>query len=289
MGWCFSKNTKPYRKNAMPLVVNTNTASIGAQNSLSRTQAGLSSSFAKISSGLRISRAADDAAGLAVASSLNAQGRSNSQGMRNTNDAISIIQTAEGATAEVSGMLNRLRELAVQASSETLASTERSYVNDESVSLVSEIDRVANTTEFNGTFLTNASNTALNVQVGVNNTANDRIALTFGDLTSATGLGMTLDLTTTTGAQSAIAAIDTAIDSASGFRSDYGALQNRLEVTLNIQANFGENLAGAESAIRDADFAYETAQLTKNQILQQAGVSILAQANSSSQSALSLL
>jgi flagellin len=289
MGWCFSKNTKPYRKNAMPLVVNTNTASIGAQNSLSRTQAGLSSSFAKISSGLRISRAADDAAGLAVAEALNAQGRSNSQGMRNTNDAISIIQTAEGATAEVSGMLNRLRELAVQASSETLASTERAYVSDESISLVSEIDRVANTTEFNGTFLTNASNSALNVQVGVNNTTDDRIALAFGDLTSATGLGLTLDMSSVSGAQAAIESLDTAIDSASGFRSDYGALQNRLEVTLNIQANFGENLAAAESAIRDADFALETASLTKNQILQQAGVSILAQANSSSQSALSLL
>jgi flagellin len=273
----------------MPLVVNTNSASIGAQNSLSRTQAGLSKSFAKISSGLRVTKAADDAAGLAVATSLSAQGTSNSQAMRNTNDAVSIIQTAEGATAEVSSMLNRLRELAVQASSETLASTERAYVNDESVSLISEIDRVANTTEFNGTFLTNASNSALNVQVGVNNTANDRIALAFGDLTSATGLGLTLDMSSVSGAQAAIESLDTAIDSASGFRSDYGALQNRLEVTLNIQANFGENLAGAESAIRDADFAYETAQLTKNQILQQAGVSILAQANSSSQSALSLL
>jgi len=274
----------------MPLVVNTNTASIGAQNNLSRTQAGLSSSFAKISSGLRISSAGDDAAGLAVAETLNAQGRSNSQAMRNTNDAISIIQTAEGATSEVSGMLNRLRELAVQGSSETLADTERSYVNDEAQSLISEINRVGGVTEFNGVFLTNGDNATLNVQVGVNNDAtNDRIQMSFGDLTTD-NLGInTLDLSAVTAAQSAIATIDAAIDSVSGFRSDYGALQNRLEVTLNIQANFGENLAGAESAIRDADFAAETATLTKNQILQQAGVSILAQANSSAQSALSLL
>jgi flagellin len=273
----------------MALVVGTNTASLNSQGHLNRTQAGLNRSFAKISSGLRITRAADDAAGLAVATSLSAQGTSNGQTMRNTNDAISVIQTAEGATSEVSSMLNRLRELAVQGSSQTLASNERAYVNDEQISLISEIDRVANVTEFNGLLLTNASNSTLNVQVGVNNTTNDRISLTFGDLTSATGLGMTLDMSTVSGAQSAIAAIDTAIDSVSGFRSDYGALQNRLEVTLNIQSNFGENLASAESAIRDADFALETASLTKNQILQQAGVSILAQANSNPQAALSLL
>jgi len=274
----------------MPLVVNTNSASIGAQKNLGSTQASLSRSFAKISSGLRITRAADDAAGLAVATSLGAQGSSNSQAMRNTNDAISIIQTAEGATSEVSGMLNRLRELAVQSSSETLADTERSYVNDEAQSLISEINRVGGVTEFNGVFLTNGDNATLNVQVGVNNDAtNDRIQMSFGDLTTD-NLGInTLDLSAVTAAQSAIATIDAAIDSVSGFRSDYGALQNRLEVTLNIQANFGENLAGAESAIRDADFAAETATLTKNQILQQAGVSILAQANSSAQSALSLL
>ncbi len=275
----------------MALTVNTNTASLNAINNLNQTQRALGGSYQRISSGLRIAKAADDAAGLAVAESLDAQSASGRVAMRNTNDGISVIQTAEGAMDSVGDIISRMRELAVQSSSETLADDERAYIQDEFTQLSSEIDRIASSTQFNGQALTDGTITSLDVQVGVMNTANDRIAITLSDLSAAT-LGVdtaSADLSTATGAQAAIDTFDTALDSVSGYRSDLGAVQNRLDSALANMESYVENLESAESQIRDADFAYETAELAKNQILQQAGVSVLAQAKTMNQGALSLL
>ncbi|MFH1467206.1 MAG: flagellin [Pseudomonadota bacterium] len=275
----------------MALTVNTNTASLNAINNLNQTQRSLAGSYSRISSGLRITRAADDAAGLGVAESLGAQAASGRVAMRNTNDGISVIQTAEGAMDSVGDILARMRELAVQSSSETLADDDRAYIQAEFEQLSGEIDRVANSTEFNGTALCDGTTTQLDVQVGIMNTANDRITITLSDL-SASSLGVdtaSMDLSTTGDAQTAIDDLDTAIGSVNGFRADLGAVQNRLDSALSNMETYTENLSGAESQIRDADFAFETAELAKNQILQQAGVSVLAQAKTMNQGALSLL
>ena len=275
----------------MALVVNTNTASLNAINNLNGVTRDLSGTYGRISSGMRIARAADDAAGLGVAESLESQSVSGRQAMRNTNDGISIIQTAEGATDEVSDILVRMRELAVQSSSETLADDERAYIQTEFEQLSDEVDRIAAATTFNGVALADGTNTALDVQVGINNSANDRIAITLGDLTAST-LGVdtgSVDLSTVTGAQAAIDVFDTALDSVSTIRSDLGAVQNRLDSALSNMETYVENLEGAESQIRDADFAFETAELAKQQILQQAGVSVLAQAKNMNQGVLNLL
>ncbi len=275
----------------MALTVNTNVASMRAYTNLSRTSRNLQGSFQRISSGLRITKAADDAAGLGVAESLDAQEISARQAMRNTNDGISIIQTAEGSTNEVANIVKRMRELAVQASSETLASTERAYVQSEYLSLESEVERISQVTEFNGIALANGTNSVLNAQVGVMDSSNDRIAITLGDL-RVTTLGIdsgSIDMSTAAGAQAAITTLDTALDTLNGYRSDYGATQNRLDSALTNMETYAENLASAQSQIRDADFAWETAQLSKHQVMSQAGTSILAQANQVTQGALSLL
>ena len=275
----------------MSLFINHNLASEVAQRSLAGTTRSLSSSFEKVSSGLRINKAADDAAGLGVAENLEAESRSAKVAMRNTNDGISVVQTAEGATNEVGNIVKRMRELAVQASSDSLASTERAYVNDEYVQLEAEIDRLAEVTEFNGTLLTNGGNTALNIQVGVNNTTNDRIKITLGDLSGDT-LGVdsaTIGMKTVASSRAAITALDSALDTINGYRSDYGATQNRLGSALSSMEVYRENLVSAEAQIRDVDFASETANMAKNQIMQQAGLSVLAQAKVQGQGVLSLL
>jgi flagellin len=275
----------------MALTVNTNVASMRAYTNLSRTSRNLQGSFQRISSGLRITKAADDAAGLGVAESLDAQEISARQAMRNTNDGISIVQTAEGSTNEVANIVKRMRELAVQASSETLASTERAYVQSEYLSLESEVERISQVTEFNGIALANGTNSVLNVQVGIMDSSNDRLAITLGDL-RVTTLGIdsgSIDMSSAAGAQAAITTLDTALDTLNGYRSDYGATQNRLDSSLTNMETYSENLASAQSQIRDADFAWETAQLSKHQVMSQAGTSILAQANQVTQGALSLL
>ena len=275
----------------MALVVNTNTASNNAINNLNRNTRALSSSFRKISSGLRISKASDDAAGMAVAENLEAASRSAKVAMRNTNDGISIISTAEGASNEVGNILKRMRELAVQSSSETLDDGERAYIQDEFTELSEEVDRISAVTEFNGLQLADGTDTQLDVQVGVNNTADDRITISLGDLTAST-LGVdtgSVDLSTSTAAQTAIDTIDIAIDSVSAYRSKFGAVENRLNSALNNLETYTENLLSAESQIRDADFAYETAEMSKNQIMQQASTSVLAQAKTVSQGALNLI
>jgi len=276
----------------MAITVKTNTAANGALNQLNRTTRALSRNFERISSGLRIARAADDAAGLGVAESLKAAHHSSTVAARNINDGISIIAVAEGSTNEVEAILIRMRELAIQSASETLANTERAYINQEASALLSEINRIAAVIEFNGINLADGSMLSMDVQVGINNTTNDQITITLGDLTTGaigTGALTTVDLASSTGALAALTEIDAAIQSVSSIRSGYGSTENRLTSALNNIETFTESTIAAESRIRDADFGYETAQLTQNQILQQAGVSVLSQAKSLPQSALTLL
>jgi len=275
----------------MAITVKTNTTATNALKDLNQTSRSLSRSFERISSGQRIARAADDAAGLGVAENLRRTSASAAVAQRNTNDGMSFIAVAEGASSEVGNLLVRMRELAVQGASETLDDDERAYVQSEFVALSTEVDRIAEVTEFNGQALTNGTLTDVSVQVGVNATANDQIAITLGDLTTAT-LGVdtgAVDMSTAAGASAALAAIDTAIETVSSYRAAYGATENRLSSALNNLETFEQTTKEAESRIRDADFGAETATLSQNQILQQAGVSVLSQAKSINQSALSLL
>lgn len=275
----------------MALTVNTNVAALNAFTHLNRTNKDLSRVFGRISSGHRINRAADDAAGMAVAENLDAAQMSLYQARRNVNDAISVLATAEGATAEVGNMLKRMRALATQSASDTLATTERAFVQEEFRLLGEEIDRIANATNFNGVPLTNATTGALEVQVGIDNNAADRITLTLGDLRSAT-LGIdaaSVDVSTAANARTALGIVDTAMTNLSTYRSNFGAIQNRLESAGTNLEIYTENLTAAESAIRDADFAKESADMVKLQIMQQAGTAVLAQANSINQGAVQLL
>jgi len=275
----------------MAITVKTNTAVNQGLTDLSKSSRALGRSFERISSGLRIARAADDAAGLGVAENLRSASSSAVVAARNTNDGISVISIAEGATNEVSNILVRMRELAVQASSETLGTTERSYIVTEYDTLVNEADRIANTTEFNGTKLTDGSTASIDVQVGIHGTANDRISITMANLGSATLGVATGDIVANdpTSAQGTLSSIDTALDTLNSARAGFGAAENRLNSALNNLETFIEGTTAAESTIRDADFGVETAQLAQQQVLQQAGVSILQQAKGISQAAMSLL
>ena len=269
--------------------VRTNVASMMAAGQLSNTNKGLATSLGKISSGLRINTAAEDAAGLGVATNLENQVISTRQAMRNTNDGISIIQTAESASNEVTDILQRMRELAVQSSSETLADSERSFISDEFNQLRSEVGRIASVTEFNGISLANGTTTTLSVQVGIQNAASSRIDIALGDITTS-GLAINaISLDSVTNARSAIDSLDTALTSVNGFRSSFGAVQNRLDSALNNSQIYVESLSSAASQIMDTDFATETSNLTKLQIMQQAGVASLAQAKNINQSVISLL
>ncbi len=273
----------------MSMTVRTNVASMKAAGQLGKTQLHLSKTLERISSGYRINRAADDAAGLGVATSLETDTISQQQGIRNANDGISIIQTAESATNEVTDILQRMRSLAVQSASETLADEERSYIQDEFMQLQSEIARIAAVTEFNGVLLNNNTITSLSVQVGIHNNSQSRIAITLGDLTTS-GLSVdTLDVVSVTNARGTLDVIDNALTSVNRFRSLLGAAQNRLDSAINNAMVYTEALSAAESQIRDADFAVETSELTKLQILQQSGVAALAQAKNVNQSVISLL
>ena len=273
----------------MGLRINTNTASLNAQRNLANTTEQLGRSMARLSSGLRIVRAADDAAGLAISERFRADVRSLQQAQRNAMDGISLLQIAEGALNETSGILIRMRELAIQSANGTLGTGERAALDSEFQDLITEIDRIAAVTEFNGTAVLDGSAPTVTFQVGVNNTANDQISVTGVDAT-ASGLGVdALAVDTQANAQAALATLDTVIDSTSTLRSGFGTAQNRLESTIRSIAVSVENTAAAESRIRDVDVASETAILTRNQVLQQAGISVLAQANVSTQNALALL
>jgi flagellin len=274
----------------MGLTVRTNIATLIASNALNRTQNSLSGSLERISSGLRINRAADDAAGLGVATALETAVISARQGIRNANDGISIVQTAESASNEVTDILQRMRELAVQSSSETLDNQERSYIEDEYDELRDEIARIANNTEFNGVQLADGTTTLLSVQVGIENNSASRVGIDLGDLTTTgLGLGTSVTLLNVTGAQAALDTLDTALDSINSYRSQLGSVQNRIESAINNAWSYAEALSAAESRIRDADYALETSEMTKQQIMQQAGIAALAQAKNMNQAVVSLL
>lgn len=276
----------------MGMRINTNVSSLNAQRNLRGTRLNLNRSLEQLSSGQRINRAGDDAAGLAISENLKAQVRGLEQAMRNTEDGVSLVQIAEGGLSEVSNILIRLRELAVQAASDTIGSTERKFLNVEFEQLISEVDRIASSTEFNQVPLLNGTGAVLDIQIGTrNDPLTDR--LTF-DASSAdvnvAALGLNLaSVADKISAQNSLSAIDQAIVSVSGIRADFGALQNRLQSTINNTAISIENLSAANSRIRDTDIASATADLTKNNILLNAGTSVLAQANQSTQSALSLI
>lgn len=272
--------------------INTNVSSIAAQRSLSVNNRESESNLAKLSSGTRITKAADDAAGLAISEKMKAGIRSMKQADRNANDGISMVQTAEGGLNEVSSILTRMRELAIQTSSDTVGDVERGMTNMEYQNLKLELDRISQVTEFNGKKLLNGEGGNFEFQVGANNDAfQDRIGFDAGQVNSRLdSLGVSeLDVSTKTGSQESLGAIDSAIEKVSGHRAFLGAIQNRLISTSNnLQVNV-ENLSAANSRIRDVDYADATAQKAKNDILGSAGTSVLAQANMSGQNALKLI
>jgi len=276
----------------MALTINTNVASLNAQRNLGKSQGSLNKSMQRLSSGLRINSAKDDAAGLAISDRMTSQIRGLNQAARNANDGISLAQTAEGALQETTSILQRMRELAVQSANDTNTS-DRTSLNAEFSQLISEIDRIADTTSFNGkVLLSGGFATASAVfQVGAN--AGQTIGVTIAAATTS-ALGSTVHVqstgvTTRASATTAITYIDVAIGQVDTIRGDLGAVQNRFESTIANLSNVSENLSAARSRILDADVAQETSSMTKFNILQQAGVSILAQANQAPQLALSLL
>ncbi len=274
----------------MGLRVNTNIASMNAQRSLARTTENLQGNFRRLSTGLRIASAADDAAGLAISERFRAQVRSTQQAVRNAQDGISMTQTGEGALNEVSNIMIRLRELSIQAANGTVSGRDRDTLQQEFSDLINEVDRIAKSTTFNGVHLLDGTGSTITFQVGINNQAGiDTIVLSTTDtLASSMGLA-TLDIGSTGNPNFAISSIDAAIDTISAIRGKFGAVQNRLTTTISNLRIQVENLSAAESRIRDVDVAEETATLTKNSILQQAAISILSQANVQPQSALTLL
>lgn len=277
-----------------PLAINTNVGSLNAQRHLVKAGRNLGQSIEKLSSGLRINSAADDAAGKAIAEGLRAQNNGFKQAVENANDAVSILSTAEGAYNAISDTLIRMRELAVQASNDSLTATERGYVNTEFTQLATEITRISDVTEFNGIKLLDgsagaASDGALVFQVGTRSTANDRINITLGDQ-DATALGVNASaVDTLANAQTAITTLDAAISTLATSRATLGATVNQLTAAVDNLGVTVENMAAAQSQITDTNVAAESANFTKNQVVMQAGVSMLSQANGMPSLALRLL
>ena len=276
----------------MGLRINTNVASLSAQRALGNTTKAQSSSLEKLSSGSRIVKAADDAAGLAISEKMKAAIRGTNQAERNANDGISMIQTAEGGLNEVSNILIRLRELSVQSASDTVGDSERQFTDMEYQNLKQEVERISSVTEFNGKKLLNGEGDKYDFQIGVNNDDfEDRISYDAGTINSTMGsLGIDgLSAASKEGAQDSLATLDSAISSVSGFRAELGAKQNRLSSTVQNLQTSAENLSTANSRIRDTDYATQSALNTKLSILSQAGTSVLGQANASGQAALKLI
>jgi len=275
----------------MALTVNNNMSALRAANTLNNTQGALSQTLARVSSGMRITRAADDAAGSAVAANLSTLARSGKQAIRNANDGIAVIQTAEAATKEVGSILDRMRELAVQSSSETLHDDERAYLDTEIEALSDEVERIANSNSFNDIALSDGTTTALDVQVGLDASSNSRVSITLGSL-KATNLSVEtadVEIGKASSAQTAITTIDAAIDSVNSIRATYGAVHNRIDSSINSMSSYVEALTSAASQINDADYAHETAEMTRLQVMQQAGVAALGQARSMNTSVIGLL
>jgi len=293
--WLGSLWLKPYSRSflklnfrglVMSLVINTNVASLNAQRSLAKSGAELSTAMERLSSGKKINSAADDAAGFAIAERMTAQVRGLNMAAKNASDGLSMLATIENATNDVTDMLHRMRELAVQAANDTNGSTDRGYLQTEVAALIAEIDRVSTDTKYNGTAVLDGTFTSKKLQVGTEGTQ----SITFSiDDVGVTALGVAaVTVSTQAGAAAALTTISTAIEAVASDRATYGALQNRLEYTVSNLMNVSEFTQAARSRIEDADFAAESARLSKAQVLQQTGTAMLAQANASQQLALSL-
>jgi flagellin len=266
----------------MSQTINTNVNSLNAQRNLSQSQGSLATSMQRLSSGLRVNSAKDDAAGLAIADRMNAQIRGINVAIRNANDGISLAQTAEGALSTVTDVLQRMRELAVQAQNGSNGTSDRANLDTEYQQLSAEITRIAAQTKFNGTAIVGSGSGAQTFQVGANN--GDTLTITTSTVTTVAG-----GLTTTAAASTAVAALDTALDTITSSRATYGAMMNRFTFAIKNLEVTGENQSAARGRIMDADFAAETASLARSQILQQAGTAMVAQANQLPNQVLSLL
>jgi len=272
--------------------INTNVASLQTQNSLNKVNRESQESFSKLSSGSRITKAADDAAGLGISEKLKAEIRSTQQANRNANDGISMVQVAQGGLNETSNILVRMRELSIQSASDTVGDSERGMANLEYQALKSEMERISEVTEFNGKKLLNGDADTYEFQIGTTGVeADSRIGFAASELDSgleSLGVG-SVEIGSKEGAQDSLSSLDSAIEKVSSQRAILGSLQNRLVSTSNNLQTSAENLSAANSRIRDVDYAEETAKQTRNQILSSAGTSVLAQANMSTQSALKLI
>lgn len=275
----------------MAIYINTNVSSQAARKNLGKNQSQLMQSFNRLSSGLRINTAKDDAAGLAISESLKSQVRSYNVAERNAADGVSLAQTAEGALGEIHAVLGRMRELAIQGSNDTYTATDRSFMEEEFDLLQREIIRIQDSAKFNGQDLVTNAAATITLQVGLHNTGADQIQIALGGMSLSTIAGSTASVagSAITSAQSTIATIDNAITDVSTARSRFGAAMNRLEVAQSNIQTMRLNLDAANMRIRDIDVATETAALSRNQVLTQAGISILAQANQLPQAAFGLL
>ena len=275
----------------MGLRISTNVAAINTQRNLANSQRMMLSSSAQLASGSRINKAADDAAGLAISETMRGQIRSSIQAKRNANDGISLVQTAEGGLGEVSNILIRMRELGIQAASDTLGDNERALVQTEISQLKDEVNRIAKSTRWNSTNLLDGTTPSFDFQIGIFATENDKITFDASRNTAtADALGIQdIDYSTRNGARGSISTIEMAQQGVNSMRANLGALQNRMTSTVDTLAITEENLAAANSRIRDTDIAQATSEMTRNQVLLQAGVATLAQANQSTQLALKLI
>jgi flagellin len=276
----------------MPLLINTNQGSLSVQKSITRNNTGLQGSISKLSTGSRINNSSDDAAGLAVSEGLRAQTKGFKQALSNATQGVAMLQTADSALQTVSDTLIRMRELAVQAASDNITDTERGHLNTEFGQLLDEIDRISNVTEYGGQNLldgTSGAGGTLTFQVGTRNSADDRVTVTMADTDAAALSVNTAAVDSLTNAQTAIDSIDTAISTLNSRRASLGATVNQLGKAIDNLGTTVENLSIADGNLRDVDVASESANLSKNQVLQQAGVAMLAQANAAPQLALRLL
>ena len=275
----------------MPISIASNVASMTAQQNLNRTSSALQSSFAKLSSGQRINTAADDAAGLAISERMKTQIRSYVVAERNANDAISMVQTADGALGEVGGILGRMRELAVQSSNGSMTSTDRGYLDTEFKQLQAEITRIQGAAKFNERPLLGTTASSITFQIGLDNASFDQLAITFGGFALTSLLSSTTKVggTTASASLASLSTIDAALQTISTQRAKYGASMNRLQVTTDAIQTMRVNLTASNSRIRDVDVAEETSKLASSQVISQAGVSVLAQANQSQQIVTKLL
>ena len=278
----------------MPTTINTNMASLSAQRALQSTEGSLSTSMQRLSTGLRINSAKDDAAGLAIAERMTSQVRGMTVATRNANDAISMAQTAEGSLGKVGESLQRMRELAVQSANSTNDTSDRVNLNEEYTALATEVSRVLEGTKFNGKNLLNSAATSMAFQIGTDTDATDRITVALRDMTAGTGMaaaitGAAASIATVGDALITISNLDAAIDEVTSARSNLGSVQNRFESVVANLATSQENITAARGRITDADFAVESANLSRAQVLSQAGNTMLAQANQQPQQVLSLL